>query len=98
MHNSDEVTHKLTQQLETLRKTYGVKRIGLFGSIVRGEQHPGSDIDVLVEFVEPVGLFKFIELENRLSELLNAKVDLVTPNALKPAIGERILSEVRYVN
>jgi hypothetical protein len=98
MYTSDEVTQKLAAQLATLRKTYGVKRIGLFGSVVRGEQHPGSDIDLLVEFVEPVGLFKFIELENRLSELLNARVDLVTPNALKPAIGERILSEVRYVN
>jgi hypothetical protein len=98
MYTSDEVTQKLAAQLATLRKSYGVERIGLFGSVVRGEQHPGSDIDLLVEFVEPVGLFKFIELENRLSELLNAKVELVTPNALKPAIGERILSEVRYVN
>jgi hypothetical protein len=98
MHTSDEVAQKLATQLATLRKSYGVERIGLFGSVVRGEQHPGSDIDLLVEFVEPVGLFKFIELENRLSELLNAKVELVTPNALKPAIGERILSEVRYVN
>jgi predicted nucleotidyltransferase len=60
MHSTDEVTHKLTQQLATLRKTYGFKRIGLFGSVVRGEQRPGSDIDLLVEFVEPVGLFKFI--------------------------------------
>jgi hypothetical protein len=98
MHTSDEVTQKLAAQLTTLRETYGVNRIGLFGSVARGEHHAGSDIDLLVEFVEPVGLFKFIELENRLSELLNAKVDLVTPSALKPVIGERILSEVRYVN
>jgi len=98
MHTSDEVTQKLATQLATLRQLYGVERIGLFGSVVRGEQRADSDIDLLVEFVEPVGLFKFIELENRLSELLHAKVDLVTPNALKPAIGERILAEVRYVN
>lgn len=98
MHTSDEVAQKLAAQLATLRQSYGVKRIGVFGSVVRGEQQPESDIDLLVEFVEPVDLFKFIELENQLSELLNAKVDLVTPNALKPAIGERILSEVRYVN
>ena len=43
-------------------------------------------------------MFKFIELENQLSALLGAKVDLVTPNALKPGIGKRILDEVRYVN
>jgi len=98
MHTSDGVAQKLAAQLANLRQSYGVKRIGVFGSVVRGEQQPGSDIDLLVEFVEPVDLFKFIELENQLSELLNAKVDLVTPNALKPAIGERILSEVRYVN
>jgi len=98
MHTSDEVTQKLAAQLATLRQLYGVERIGIFGSVVRGEQHVDSDIDLLVEFVEPVGLFKFIELENRLSDLLHAKVDLVTPNALKPAIGERVLAEVRYVN
>jgi predicted nucleotidyltransferase len=98
MLNTNEVTEKLEKHLEILRMQYGVERIGLFGSLVRGSQHAESDIDLLVEFKQPVGLFKFIELENQLSDLLGAKVDLVTPNALKPGIGKRILDEVRYVN
>jgi predicted nucleotidyltransferase len=98
MLNSKDIKEKLQRHLGALRVQYGVGRIGLFGSFVRGEQHSGSDIDLLVEFARPVGLFKFIELENQLSELLGGKVDLVTRNALKPQIGKRILGEVKYVN
>ncbi|MGK2945608.1 MAG: nucleotidyltransferase family protein [Desulfuromonadales bacterium] len=98
MLSADDVREKIENHLENLRIQYGVERIGLFGSLVRGTQHSESDIDLLVEFKRPVGLFKFIELENWLSDLLGAKVDLVTPNALKPGIGKRILDEVRYVN
>lgn len=98
MLNSKDINDKLQRHLSALRVQYGVDRIGLFGSFVRGEQHPDSDIDLLVEFARPVGLFKFVELENQLSELLGGKVDLVTRNALKPHIGKRILEEVKYVN
>ena len=98
MLNSKDINEKLQRHLRALRVQYGVDRIGLFGSFVRGEQHSGSDIDLLVEFARPVGLFKFMELENQLSELLGGKVDLVTRNALKPQIGKRILDEVKYVN
>ena len=71
-----------------------MKTIGVFGSYVRGEQKEGSDLDVLVEFEEPVGLFEFMALENYLSDLLGVKVDLVSKKALKPHIGKRILEEV----
>lgn len=98
MMESTEINATLHKHMSTLRDQYGVGRIGLFGSFVRGEQHPESDIDLLVEFVRPVGFFKFMELENQLSEILGAKVDLVTRNALKPRIGKRILDEVKYVN
>jgi predicted nucleotidyltransferase len=69
----------------------------VFGSYVRGEADKNSDIDVLVEFSEPIGLFKFIDLEDYLSKLLGAKVDLVTKKALKPRIGSHILEEAVYV-
>ncbi len=98
MLNSKDIKEKLQRHLDALRVQYGVDRRGLFGSFVRDEQRPGSDIDLLVEFARPVGLFKFIELENQLSELLGGKVDLVTRNALKSQIGKRILDEVKYVN
>ena len=83
----------LRERREELVRDYGVAEIGLFGSCVRGEADEGSDIDILVEFNRPVGFFKFLEMEERLSEWLGARVDLVTKAALKPRIGRRILSE-----
>ena len=71
-----------------------MKTIGVFGSYVRGEQKRESDIDVLVEFEEPVGLFEFMDLEAYLTGLLDVKVDLVSKKALKPHIGQHILEEV----
>lgn len=90
----EDVIKKLNEQLPILRKNYHLKNIGLFGSFVRNEAGADSDIDILVEFNEPIGLFKFIELENHLSDLLKKKVDLVSKKALKPAIGKQILKEV----
>jgi len=80
-----------------LTEDYKVKEIGIFGSYVRGEQQEKSDLDILVDFKEVIGLFKFIALERYLSELLGVKVDLVMKSALKPRIGERILKEVTYI-
>lgn len=79
-----------------LRRRFKVKEIGVFGSYVRGEQRRASDVDVLVEFAEPVGLFMFLSLEEYLSGLLGVRVDLVSKKALKPYIGERVLKEVVY--
>ncbi len=62
---------------------FGVKTLFLFGSVVRGEVGPDSDVDLLVEFDRPVGLFEFAGLQRVLSEILARKVDLVTPAALK---------------
>ncbi len=75
---------------------FSVRRIGIFGSVARGEQTEASDIDILVEFSRPVGFFAFLELEEYLSLHLGAPVDLVTPDALKPAIQERVTAEVAY--
>ncbi|MBU3925781.1 nucleotidyltransferase family protein [Patescibacteria group bacterium] len=79
-----------------LRDKYNISEIGVFGSYVRGEQKSGSDLDILVEFDESAsfGLFKFIEMENYLSDQLGIKVDLVMKDSLKPRIGEVILKEV----
>jgi len=88
----------LEEHKEELRERFKAREIGVFGSYVRGEQKKmGSDIDILVEFKEPVGLFEFMELEEYLSILLGAKVDLVSKKALKPRISEHILKEVVYV-
>jgi len=87
----------LRQHLPELREEYGVKSFALFGSYVRGEQHPDSDIDVLVTFENPPGLIGFTELERTLSDLLGQSVDLVTENALKPRIGDRVREEAEPI-
>jgi len=89
-----EVGAVLREHRAELLHDYGVTQIGVFGSCVRGKNRNDSDIDILVEFNTPVGFFKFLELEERLSGWLGAKVDLVTKGALKPRIGRRILNEV----
>jgi len=77
-----------------LRKRYGVRSLGVFGSYVRGEETPRSDLDILVEFAQAPDLFEFMDLEDHLRALLRVKVELVSRNALKGSIGRRILSEV----
>jgi len=86
---------QLRSMLPDLRVRYGVRSLGVFGSYVRGEQGPGSDLDLLVEFDDrPLSLFDFVRLENEVSDALNLKVDLVEKRALKPYIGQHILAEV----
>lgn len=81
---------------DELRDVYHIQRIGIFGSTARGEQTPTSDVDVLVSFSDPPSMFRFLELERRLSELLKRPVDLVSERALKPRLRESILEDVIY--
>ena len=92
-----ELRAALRRQLPLLRERHGVESLGLFGSYVRHEAGPDSDLDVLVRFREVPGLIRFVELENYLSDLLGVRVDLVMADALKPAVGERVLAEVEPV-
>lgn len=70
-----------------------MRSLEVFGSYVRDEQTPESDLDVLVTFDKVPGLLGYISLENHLSDLLGIKVDLVMKSALKPRIGQNILRE-----
>ncbi len=72
---------------------FGVSSLSVFGSVARGEDRPGSDVDLLVELVNKIGIFEFIRLKTHLEDLLGRPVDLVTPDALKPQMKERILKE-----
>ncbi len=99
--DSDRLSFTLEDALQTLRahlpeiyRHYNVKSLGIFGSFVRGEQEARSDLDILVEFTSAPTFFEFVEMEDYLSQLLGARVDLVMRSALKPRIGERVLSEV----
>ncbi|MDI6734786.1 MAG: nucleotidyltransferase family protein [bacterium] len=92
----ERIKKVLKEHEEELKEKYGIKKIGIFGSFVRGEDKKDSDLDILVEFEEDakIGLLKFVNMENYLSELLGVKVDLVEKSALKPRIGKNILKEV----
>jgi uncharacterized protein len=99
MQTLSDIQTNLSQLKPFLQQAYQVVQVGIFGSYVRGEQTPTSDLDILIEFAPEArfGLVKFCELENYLSETLNLKVDLVMKAGLKPHIGDRILSEVIYL-
>jgi predicted nucleotidyltransferase len=92
--NTEQLVALLRQQMPLLSERYRVRSLKMFGSYVRHEQRPDSDLDLLVTFDELPSLLKFIELENYLTDTLGVKVDLVMPDTLKPRIGQRILSEV----
>lgn len=94
MKSARQIREKLRRHKPRLAEEYGVRSLGLFGSYARGDQGPRSDIDILVEFNEPIGLLRYVHLQNHLEELLGAKVDLVMKSALKPRIGQNILKEV----
>jgi predicted nucleotidyltransferase len=89
----DTLRTELRDLLPELRQEYPIAYLGIFGSWVRGEQTPDSDLDVLVEFEEPISLFRYLQLQARLEARLGLSVDLVQRSGLKPFIGDRILAE-----
>lgn len=80
-------------------KGYGVRRIGVFGSVVRGTSREDSDLDILVEFSEEKeSADNYFGLKFFLEDLFGKKVDLVTAETIKPRLKSYILSEVEYVS
>jgi hypothetical protein len=88
----EEVLRRLAAHRDEFR-TLGVRSLALFGSVARGEDRPGSDIDLLVEFSRPTSLFELFELRRRLEEILGHRVDLVPKDGLKPRIRDAVLKE-----
>lgn len=83
-----------------LATDYGVKKLGLFGSYMKGTATATSDVDILVEFEKPLGL-KFVEFAEELERLLNARVDILTPEGLKGIrvrhVADDIAKSILYV-
>ena len=75
---------------------YQVAKVALFGSVARNEAKPQSDIDILVEFRQPIGLFAFVRLKRLLEAILGRPVDLVTPDALRESMRQQVLAEAIY--
>ncbi|OIN96572.1 nucleotidyltransferase [Candidatus Desantisbacteria bacterium CG1_02_38_46] len=99
MKTTRKIEKILKEHKKDIKKKYEVKKIGIFGSYIRGEEKRRSDLDILVEFEKnaKIDLLGFINLGNYLSNLLGRRVDLVEKKCLKPYIGRRILQEVVYV-
>jgi len=97
MKDFEKIKLILSNNKADLNRKYSVSNLGIFGSYVRGEQSEDSDLDALVEFSKPIGLFHFLRLQGYLEEILGEKVDLVSKNALKERIAEHILKEVVYI-
>ncbi len=96
MTTKSEIFAKLKELKPTLYNDYSVKEIGVFGSFSEGDFSDESDIDILVELEKPIG-WKFFTLELYLEQVFKRKVDLVTKNALKGQIKDKILNQVNYV-
>jgi predicted nucleotidyltransferase len=94
-----ELKGLLHEQAPYLAEKYGVRIIGVFGSYVRAEHQPESDLDILVELDRPpkISLIGLVELEYYLSDLLGVRVDIAIKENLRKRVGERILREVVQV-
>ena len=88
-----DIIATLRTALPDLRQQWPIRKLALFGSRVRNDARPDSDLDVLVEFNLPVALSSFLALEERLAAITGLRVDLVTAASLKPYMGERVRAE-----
>jgi predicted nucleotidyltransferase len=89
----DDVLSKLVTHNQDLAGQYGIDTLYLFGSVARDGAREDSDVDLLVEFKYPIGLFEFIELQQRLETLLGCKVDLGTKRSLNIHLVDQVLQE-----
>lgn len=96
MLTKNEIENKLSDLKPILHREYSVRQIGLFGSFSDDSYTEDSDIDILVEFERPIG-WKYFSLEIYLENIFGRKIDLVTKNALKEQLKDRILKQVKYI-
>jgi len=94
----EEIKRILSEVKEELSRKFGVRRIGVFGSYVRGDQTPRSDVDILVDIDKEKKIFdNYMDLKFYLENLFGMKVDLVLESTLRKNMKEYILKEVEYV-
>ena len=85
------------KKIVSILARYRVKKIAVFGSYVRGEAKPESDVDILVEFSERKSLLDLVGIEQELSEALGVKADLLTEKSISPYLIDRIKSEMEVI-
>jgi len=92
----EEIKAVLSKHKQGLKEGFKIKEIGIFGSYARNEQREDSDVDILVEFEEPIGL-EFVHLAELLESILEVKVDLVSRGAIKPNRWRYVEQDLIYV-
>ena len=97
MNESEKILKTLRELKKSISDKYKVKRIGLFGSYLRGEQTVNSDIDILTNFQDDADLFDLVGLAQFLEEKLQQKVDIVSDSALRQELKDVILKEAVYI-
>ena len=93
----DMVKKVVAEEKDTLIKKYNVARIGVFGSVVRGEDTKNSDIDLIVDFKKTIGLMDLVGLEFYLSDRIGKKVEIATRNSLSPYIKDKVLKQEKII-
>ena len=83
MYNTNQIINILKSQKRDLEKKYPISELALFGSYARGDNNELSDIDILVDFNDRIGI-EFISLAHDLEDIFKAKVDLVSRRGIKP--------------
>ncbi len=91
-----EIKNKLQENKKYFEDKYSVSKMGIFGSYARNEANADSDIDILVDFDNPIGL-EFVTFADDLEQLLNTRVDLVSLNAVQPNLIPYVNEELIYV-
>jgi predicted nucleotidyltransferase len=91
---SEDILGILREELPRLSSQYNVKKIGLFGSYSRNQHHPESDVDIVVEFIKPIGL-KFIDLADDLEKILGCPADILTTDGIRGIRNSEIARSIQ---
>ncbi len=95
--NRQAILDRLTAEVAGLKRKYGVRSLALFGSMARGDDHEGSDVDVLVSFEGEANFDNFMGLKLDLEDLCGRQVDLGTPDTLRPEMRSAVEKDLIHV-
>jgi len=95
--NRQAILDRLNAEAPALKRKYAVKSLAVFGSMARGDDHEESDVDILVIFEGPATFDNFMGLKLDLEDLFGRRVDLLTPNTLRPEMRARIEKDLIHV-
>jgi uncharacterized protein len=90
----DSILERLNARAPALKKRYGLRSLAVFGSMARGDDHEGSDVDILTTFEGPATFDRYMGLKLELEDLLGRPVDLGTPQTLRPELRASVEKDI----